>query len=110
MTEHMSGLLAFPFCLKLHNGSAGANPMNRKIVDYPMFSEDDSTTYQRMQWIDEEERDAVLCAVAFSVSDQPSFVGCSITSTTFNLTERARDLVSLESQLKSNDNISTEFC
>ena len=106
----MSGILAFPFCLMLHNESVRTDPMNRKMVDYPMFSEDDETTYQRMQWIDEEERDAVLCTVAFSVDEQPTFVGCSITSVTFNFTERACDLVTLESQLKFTENISTEFC
>ena len=75
------------FCIVLRNETVQTAPMKGNVLDYPMFSDDDTTTYQRMQYLDPTEQDSAVCTLSFKDGDEAgTIVECSITSSTFHLT------------------------
>ena len=83
----MSLTLSVCTCVVMSNRTTSTLPMLRSVIDFPMFSEDDDTSYQRIQYINKDETDGLLCIIAYK--NKPYVFTCVTTSQTFNITDRS---------------------
>lgn len=90
----------------LRNRTAATERMTRQTIDFPMVSEDNAMTYVRMQWIDRNECDAVLCTVAYTDLAPPTAVACTASLSTFRIEEDACCVDELLARLATLRNVS----